>query len=156
MRDLLLWTEFVKKVSRKSKILLVFFIVTVYPIPFSRFNNDCLSCHYVIFLSFNSYSCIVILSFSRYREVEPTDPLITWLWSTLESFSNEERILFMRFVSGRSRLPTTVSDISQRFQIVKVDRVSQTYTPVSFRWLFIWPLLFENIGNALREHVLCG
>lgn len=79
--------------------------------------------------------------------MEPTDPLITWLWSTLESFSNEERILFMRFVSGRSRLPATVSDISQRFQIVKVDRVSKTYTPVSFRWLFIWPLLFENIVN---------
>lgn len=62
----------------------------------------------------------------RYREVEPTDPLVTWLWSTLESFSNEERVLFMRFVSGRSRLPTTASDITQRFQIVKVDRVSDT------------------------------
>ena len=60
----------------------------------------------------------------RYREVEPTDPLVMWLWSTLESFSNDERVLFMRFVSGRSRLPTTASDLSQRFQIVKVDRVS--------------------------------
>jgi len=59
---------------------------------------------------------------ARYREVEPTDPLVSWLWSTLESFSNEERVLFMRFVSGRSRLPTAASDISQRFQIVKVDR----------------------------------
>ena len=57
--------------------------------------------------------------------MEPTDPLVSWLWSTLESFSNEERVLFMRFVSGRSRLPTAASDISQRFQIVKVDRVSK-------------------------------
>ena len=60
----------------------------------------------------------------RYREVEPTDPLVVWLWSTLESFSNDERVLFMRFVSGRSRLPAAASDLSQRFQIVKVDRVS--------------------------------
>lgn len=67
---------------------------------------------------------IVFFVCIRYREVEPNDPLVTWLWSTLESFSNEERVLFMRFVSGRSRLPTTASDISQRFQIVKVDRVS--------------------------------
>lgn len=59
---------------------------------------------------------------ARYREVEPSDPLVMWLWSVLESFTNEERILFMRFVSGRSRLPTNASDISQRFQIVKVDR----------------------------------
>ena len=60
----------------------------------------------------------------RYREVEPTDPLVMWLWSTLEAFSNDERVLFMRFVSGRSRLPTAASDLTQRFQIVKVDRVS--------------------------------
>ena len=30
----------------------------------------------------------------------------------------------MRFVSGRSRLPANIADISQRFQIMKVDRVS--------------------------------
>ena len=29
----------------------------------------------------------------------------------------EERVLFLRFVSGRSRLPTRVSEIPQRFQI---------------------------------------
>lgn len=63
-----------------------------------------------------------MICFRRYREVEPSDPLVMWLWSVLESFTNEERILFMRFVSGRSRLPTNASDISQRFQIVKVDR----------------------------------
>ena len=51
--------------------------------------------------------------------------LISWFWDTLESFSNEERILFMRFVSGRSRLPANPADISQRFQIMKVDRVSE-------------------------------
>eukprot|EP00063_Salmo_salar_P066439 XP_014041274.1 PREDICTED: probable E3 ubiquitin-protein ligase HERC1 [Salmo salar] len=28
----------------------------------------------------------------------------------------------MRFVSGRSRLPANTADISQRFQIMKVDR----------------------------------
>ncbi|KAK9737172.1 HECT-domain (ubiquitin-transferase) [Popillia japonica] len=29
----------------------------------------------------------------------------------------------MRFVSGRSRLPSNLADLSQRFQIMKVDRV---------------------------------
>ena len=62
--------------------------------------------------------------------MEPTDPLVAWLWSTLESFTNEERLLFMRFVSGRSRLPTTASDISQRFQIVKVDRVRKRISQI--------------------------
>uniref|UniRef100_A0A8B9YSC2 HECT-type E3 ubiquitin transferase n=1 Tax=Bos mutus grunniens TaxID=30521 RepID=A0A8B9YSC2_BOSMU len=48
--------------------------------------------------------------------------LVQWFWHTLEEFSNEERVLFMRFVSGRSRLPANTADISQRFQIMKVDR----------------------------------
>ncbi|XP_048583459.1 probable E3 ubiquitin-protein ligase HERC1 isoform X5 [Nematostella vectensis] len=58
----------------------------------------------------------------RYREIDPSDSLVSWLWRVLESFTNEERILFMRFVSGRSRLPANVGDITQRFQLVKLDR----------------------------------
>ena len=51
-----------------------------------------------------------------------------WLLSVKEEeFSNEERVLFMRFVSGRSRLPANTADISQRFQIMKVDRVSKIF-----------------------------
>ena len=59
----------------------------------------------------------------RYREIEETNKLVQWFWQVLESFSNEERVLFMRFVSGRSRLPSNPADITQRFQIMKVDRV---------------------------------
>ncbi|XP_016128716.1 probable E3 ubiquitin-protein ligase HERC1 [Sinocyclocheilus grahami] len=58
----------------------------------------------------------------RYREVDEQQQLMQWFWQTLEEFSNEERVLFMRFVSGRSRLPANTADISQRFQIMKVDR----------------------------------
>ena len=47
-----------------------------------------------------------------------------WFWEILGSFSNDERILFMRFVSGRSRLPVNTADLSQRFQILKIDRVN--------------------------------
>ncbi|TKC41747.1 hypothetical protein EI555_009283, partial [Monodon monoceros] len=55
----------------------------------------------------------------RYREVDEQHQLVQWFWHTLEEFSNEERVLFMRFVSGRSRLPANTADISQRFQIMK-------------------------------------
>jgi len=49
---------------------------------------------------------------------------VQWFWEILGSFSNDERILFMRFVSGRSRLPVNTADLSQRFQILKIDRVN--------------------------------
>lgn len=58
----------------------------------------------------------------RYRELNEQSEVVRWFWHTLESFSNEEKVLFMRFVSGRSRLPANPADISQRFQLMKVDR----------------------------------
>ncbi|CAH1796720.1 unnamed protein product [Owenia fusiformis] len=58
----------------------------------------------------------------RYREVDEGHPLIQWFWENLEAFTSEEKVLFMRFVSGRSRLPVNPSDIAQRFQIMRVDK----------------------------------
>lgn len=59
----------------------------------------------------------------RYRDVTESHQLISWFWQSLEEFTNEERVLFLRFVSGRSRLPSNPADITQKFQIIKVDRV---------------------------------
>lgn len=59
----------------------------------------------------------------RYRDVTEGHQLIGWFWQSLEEFTNEERVLFLRFVSGRSRLPSNPADIAQKFQIIKVDRV---------------------------------
>ncbi|XP_062334757.1 probable E3 ubiquitin-protein ligase HERC1 [Osmerus eperlanus] len=58
----------------------------------------------------------------RYRDITDGHQLIGWLWQSLEEFTNEERVLFLRFVSGRSRLPSNPADITQKFQIIKVDR----------------------------------
>ncbi|KAM4720559.1 putative E3 ubiquitin-protein ligase HERC1 isoform 3-T4 [Anableps anableps] len=58
----------------------------------------------------------------RYRDITENQQLIRWFWQSLEEFTNEERVLFLRFVSGRSRLPSNPADISQKFQIIKVDR----------------------------------
>ncbi|XP_063334410.1 probable E3 ubiquitin-protein ligase HERC1 isoform X1 [Pelmatolapia mariae] len=58
----------------------------------------------------------------RYRDITESHQLICWFWQSLEEFTNEERVLFLRFVSGRSRLPSNLADITQKFQIIKVDR----------------------------------
>ncbi|KAG8252876.1 putative E3 ubiquitin-protein ligase herc1 [Homalodisca vitripennis] len=59
---------------------------------------------------------------ARYRDLDENNTLVQWLWTVLEGFSDSERVLFMRFVSGRSRLPANLADLSQRFQIMKVER----------------------------------
>ncbi|XP_044259648.1 probable E3 ubiquitin-protein ligase HERC1 isoform X3 [Tribolium madens] len=58
----------------------------------------------------------------RYRELDENHNLVRWLWNILEGFTDAERVLFMRFVSGRSRLPANLADLSQRFQVMKVDK----------------------------------
>nr|XP_014345328.1 PREDICTED: probable E3 ubiquitin-protein ligase HERC1 [Latimeria chalumnae] len=67
-------------------------------------------------------SVAMLKSIVRYRDADESLPLIGWLWQTLQEFSNEERVLFLRFVSGRSRLPDNAADVMQRFQIIRVDR----------------------------------
>lgn len=85
----------------------------------------------------------------RYREVDEQHQLVQWFWHTLEEFSNEERVLFMRFVSGRSRLPANTADISQRFQIMKVDRVRCCFQMLFLLMLFVclsvWFLFLSGI-----------
>ncbi|XP_061887279.1 probable E3 ubiquitin-protein ligase HERC1 isoform X3 [Entelurus aequoreus] len=58
----------------------------------------------------------------RYRDMAESHQLVGWFWQSLEEFTNEERVLFLRFVSGRSRLPSNPADMTQKFQIIKVDR----------------------------------
>ncbi|XP_035829751.1 probable E3 ubiquitin-protein ligase HERC1 isoform X3 [Aplysia californica] len=58
----------------------------------------------------------------RYRGIDENHVLVRWFWSVLESFTNEERIQFLRFISGRTRLPSNPADITQRFQIMTSDR----------------------------------
>ena len=68
--------------------------------------------------------CVCVCVCGRYRDgIGENDQLVQWLWQTLTSFTNEERTLFLRFVSGRSRLPARVSEIPQRFQIMTWGQV---------------------------------
>jgi E3 ubiquitin-protein ligase HERC1 len=58
---------------------------------------------------------------ARYRNSEPGCPFIDWFWQILEEMSEEDKVLFMIFVSGRSRLPGNPVDFNQRFQVLLVD-----------------------------------
>ena len=58
---------------------------------------------------------------AKYRNAESGCPMIEWFWQILEEMSDEERVSFMIFVSGRSRLPNESVDFHQRFQILLID-----------------------------------
>ena len=69
-----------------------------------------------------SISVSSLKSIVRYRDCEETKQEITWLWEIVGEMTNAEREQFLRFISGRSRLPKDSQDVGQRFQIMIVDR----------------------------------
>ncbi|VVC31643.1 Hypothetical protein CINCED_3A017272 [Cinara cedri] len=63
----------------------------------------------------------ILKTIVRYREMDENSQIVQWLWDILNGFSDSEKVLFLRFVCGRSRLPSNLSDFSQHFQIIKVE-----------------------------------
>lgn len=49
--------------------------------------------------------------------MDENSQIVQWLWDILNNFSDSEKVLFLRFVCGRSRLPSNLSDFSQHFQV---------------------------------------
>ena len=74
----------------------------------------------------------VLKRVAKYRDCTANDTLIQWLWDSLENFTNEEKILFLRFTSGRSRLPARVQDVTQRLLVIKTMKVHTHRNTVVF------------------------
>ena len=72
----------------------------------------------------------LLKSVATYKGVEPTAPLIQWFWEVMESFSNTERSLFLRFVWGRTRLPRTIADFRGRDFVVQVSGEGCSISPL--------------------------
>ena len=70
----------------------------------------------------------LLKSVVTYKGVDSNAPLVRWFWETLESFSNAERSLFLRFVWGRTRLPRTIADFRGRDFVFQVGDVLRQHT----------------------------
>ncbi|GAM23782.1 hypothetical protein SAMD00019534_069570 [Acytostelium subglobosum LB1] len=53
---------------------------------------------------------------TRYIGLHPNEPRVVWFWRILETFSSEEQTLLLRFVWGRSRLPSS-HEFTFQFQL---------------------------------------
>ncbi|KAK7467957.1 hypothetical protein BaRGS_00036800 [Batillaria attramentaria] len=88
----------------------------------------------------------------RYRGLDENHVLIKWFWTILEDFTNEERIQFLRFISGRTRLPSNPADITQRFQIMTSDRGLDSL-PTSQTCFFQLRLPMYSSLDVMRERL---
>lgn len=93
----------------------------------------------------------LLKSVATYKGVEPTSALIQWFWEVMESFSNTERSLFLRFVWGRTRLPRTIADFRGRDFVVQVRRALPKTNPMLPK-----PLKCNEIKVCVWSNLLSG
>ncbi|RWS12697.1 E3 ubiquitin-protein ligase HERC2-like protein [Dinothrombium tinctorium] len=85
----------------------------------------------------------LLKSVTTYKGVEPDSSLVQWFWKVMEEFSNEERSLFLRFVWGRTRLPTTIADFRGKDFVLQVlDKYvpPDDFLPESYTCFFLLKL----------------
>ena len=54
--------------------------------------------------------------------------MITWFWEAMGKMTNDERILYLKFVWGRSRLPLTADGFERKH---KIDRMWSNHPDIS-------------------------
>lgn len=82
------------------------------------------------------------------------DQHVQMLWEVLRGFTHKQRELFLRFVWGRSRLPISSADFSQKFVILSCRHNTDGTLPVSHTCFFQLELPRYSSARVLREKLL--
>ncbi|XP_044157622.1 E3 ubiquitin-protein ligase HECTD3 [Bufo gargarizans] len=76
---------------------------------------------------------------ARFEELEPTDTRVLYFWEALSNFTNEDRSRFLRFVTGRSRLPAPIYIFPGKFSSETTDALPESSTCSSILYLPSYP-----------------
>ncbi|XP_051556154.1 E3 ubiquitin-protein ligase HECTD3-like isoform X3 [Myxocyprinus asiaticus] len=76
---------------------------------------------------------------TRYEDLEQTDVRVQYLWEALMNFTNEDRSRFLRFVTGRSRLPAPIYIFPDKQGSEITDALPQSSTCSSTLYLPKYP-----------------
>eukprot|EP00163_Fabomonas_tropica_P003354 TRINITY_DN12848_c0_g2_i1.p1 TRINITY_DN12848_c0_g2~~TRINITY_DN12848_c0_g2_i1.p1 ORF type:complete len:3091 (+),score=552.10 TRINITY_DN12848_c0_g2_i1:91-9273(+) len=101
---------------------------------------------------------------TTYHGVSPDEPHIALFWKVLETFTSEDRQNFLRFVWGRSRLPTAVDDLEEMtdggLQIhdhalsMSATTSADHYLPISHTCFFSLELPRYSSAEVMRSKLL--
>ncbi|KAK1948183.1 putative E3 ubiquitin-protein ligase HERC1 [Phytophthora citrophthora] len=70
---------------------------------------------------------------------QASDPHVAYFWDVLSEFTDEQKSSFLRFVWGRSRLPTHAADFTQDFKISGLPKAAgraDVYLPIAHTCFF--------------------
>jgi E3 ubiquitin-protein ligase HERC2 len=94
----------------------------------------------------------LLKSVTEYSGCSSNDEHIRFFWQVMEEFTNEERSAMVRFTWGRSRLPLTAGDFSQRFKIQNMSKSpADSHLPESHTCFFALDLPRYSTIDIMRE-----
>lgn len=88
---------------------------------------------------------------------QATDPHIAYFWDVLGEFSDEQKSSFLRFVWGRSRLPTHAADFTQDFKISGLPKAAgraDVYLPIAHTCFFSIDLPMYSSREVMKDKLL--
>merc|ERR1711918_272909 len=93
---------------------------------------------------------------TSYNGCNEDDPHIHLFWEALESFSEEDKSLFLRFVWGRSRLPNTSAGFTDPFKLCGMNRSGSqdTLLPMAHTWFFQLDLPAYTTLDIAKDKIL--
>jgi hypothetical protein len=88
------------------------------------------------------------------RGIRPTDPHVRFFWSALEEMTQKERQLFIRFVSGQSRLWSDDAAFVMKFKLMPSALDNDIILPVSHTCFFSLELPRYSTQTIMRAKLL--
>ncbi|CAH0489393.1 unnamed protein product [Peronospora farinosa] len=88
---------------------------------------------------------------------QATDKHIAYFWDVLLKFSNEQKSSFLRFVWGRSRLPTHAADFTQDFKISGLPKSvgrADMYLPIAHTCFFSLDLPAYSCHEVMHDKLV--
>ncbi|XP_053549532.1 E3 ubiquitin-protein ligase HECTD3 isoform X2 [Bombina bombina] len=76
---------------------------------------------------------------TRFEDLEVTDTRVQYFWEALNNFTNEDRSRFLRFVTGRSRLPAPIYIYPDKSGLDTTDSLPESSTCSSTLYLPNYP-----------------
>ena len=89
-------------------------------------------------------------SITSYSSCGESHEVVQRFWRIFESFTHEQRSLYLKFVWGRNRLPVDLSRLSRRHEVRLYENMNETGFPIAHTCFFQLDIPFYRTDEIMR------
>jgi hypothetical protein len=93
-------------------------------------------------------------SIAEYNRCDAAHPVVVWLWEILDEMQESDKVLFVRFVWGRARLPPERALKNQKFGVVLQPQLTDSSLPSSSTCFLVLRLPAYSSKKIMCEKLL--